>query len=324
VNISFEIVMKYIQIGIDILIVWIIINSLIKILKNNTRTIQLFQGVILIFVIQLIATRFGLTTVAWITNNIVSWGFVFFIVIFQPEIRGILERIGKGNFLVRTNSLTANEKGMLIDELIIAIGSMSDSKTGAIISIEQGVSLDDYIKTGVKLTSDIKAELLCSIFVNKTPLHDGAVIIKGDKIVCASAYFPPTNRDLPSKYGSRHRAAIGISEITDAITIVVSEESGGVTVTYEGRIYHLNEEQLRIFLNKALLNDKSDINSRDIPNNNRREMKTFTKKSFKIDDNNSNLDEKYEQAVKEDEQIESSKPIIKVVATEKKEVKDEQ
>ncbi len=260
-SLTYETIMRYLLIAIDILIVWALVNYVIKVAKASQRTIQLFQGVVFILVIRAIAEYFGLKTVAFITNNIVNWGFLAIIIIFQPEIRAMLERIGKNNSLARITVLSVSEKERLIDELVSATASLSASKTGALITIEQSHSLSEYIQTGVVLNSLVSAELLCSIFMTTTPLHDGAVIIQGDKLACASAYFPPTNIDLPSRYGARHRAAIGISEISDAFTIVVSEETGRVAVTYNGKILQMNEVKLRAFLERIILN-KETVNAR--------------------------------------------------------------
>ena len=238
----------------DILVVWIVLNYLIKVVRNSQKTIQLFQGVVLIIIIKAIAELLGLTTVAWLANNVVSWGFLAIIVIFQPEVRSILERIGKSNALARIAVLSSSEKERLIEELIAATANLSASKTGALISLEQSNSLSDYVNTGIRMNSLVSAELICSIFQTTTPLHDGAIIIQGDKLACASAYFPPTTIDLPSKYGARHRAAIGISEITDAFTIVVSEETGRVSVTQDGHLIHMDEKKLREYLNRVILN----------------------------------------------------------------------
>lgn len=259
---TYDDIIHYLQIIADIVVVWILINYIIKVAKATQRTTQLFQGVILVLIIQSLAKYFGLTTVAWLANNIVSWGFLAIIVIFQPEIRSILERLGKSNALARISVLTSNEKEQLVEELVVATANLSASKTGALITLEQSHSLNEYISTGVKLNSAVSAELLSSIFQTTTPLHDGAVIIQGDKIACASAYFPPTNMDLPSRYGARHRAAIGISEVSDAVTIVVSEESGRVAVTTNGKIIQMNESKLRTFLEKIILN-KETVKVRD-------------------------------------------------------------
>ena len=155
--------------------------------------------------------------------------------------------------MARISVLSHNEKERLVDELVAATANLSSSQTGALITLEQSQFLNEYVNTGVKLNSVVSAELLCSIFQTTTPLHDGAVIIQGDRIACASAYFPPTTMDLPSRYGARHRAAIGISEVSDAITIVVSEETGRVAITRDGKILQMNEHKLRNYLEKILL-----------------------------------------------------------------------
>ena len=125
---------------------------------------------------------------------------------------------------------------------------MSASKTGALISLEQGQDLSDYIKTGTSMNSIVSCELLCSIFQYGTPLHDGAVIIRGVRIACAAAYFPPTTKELPTSYGARHRAAVGISEITDSITIIVSEETGTISIAEAGELKSYTSEELRDYL----------------------------------------------------------------------------
>ena len=250
---TYESIIRYLQIAVDIAVVWILINYIIKVAKSSQKTIQLFQGIILILAIQAIAKFLGLTTVAIITDNIVSWGFLAIIVVFQPEVRSVLERLGKSNALARISVLSRNEKEKLVDELVAATANLSSSQTGALITLEQSQFLNEYVNTGVKLNSVVSAELLCSIFQTTTPLHDGAVIIQGDRIACASAYFPPTTMDLPSRYGARHRAAIGISEVTDAITIVVSEETGRVALTRDGKILQMNEHKLRNYLEKIIL-----------------------------------------------------------------------
>ncbi|MBR0138283.1 MAG: diadenylate cyclase CdaA, partial [Erysipelotrichaceae bacterium] len=331
ISLTYETIMQYLRVGIDIIVVWILLNYIIKVVGNNQRTVQIFQGVIMVVIVQAVAKLFGLTTVYWLANNIVSWGFLAIIVIFQPEIRSILERLGKGNALARMSILSSNEKEKLIDELLTATASLSSTKTGALISIEQTHSLNDFISTGIRLNSVVSAELLCSLFVTSTPLHDGAVIIQGDKIACASAYFPPTSQDLPSRYGARHRAAIGISEITDAITIVVSEESGRVSVTYQGKIMHMNEKKLREFLNRIILNrevtavasgnvkqdsvnvaqllkqtgseEEIDFKNKAADNKNTSKMKTFGKDDFKK-----------EEATRENEVVRPSETITKVVS----------
>lgn len=240
--------MALVQQLLDIACVWAVVYYCLKIVKNNSRTIQIFKGVLLIVIIKSCASMIGLHTIANMADAIMTWGVVAIIVIFQPEIRSILEKIGKTNVFSRISTLTVNERENLVDELVKACAEMSKTKTGALISIEQGHSLSDFIKTGTPMNSVVSSELLCSIFQYGTPLHDGAVIIQGVKIACAAAYFPPTTRELPTSYGARHRAAVGISEITDSITIIVSEETGNISIAEGGKLTVISEASLREFL----------------------------------------------------------------------------
>lgn len=233
---------------VDIGCVWALVYYCLRIVKNNSRTIQIFKGVLLIVIIRFVATKVGLHTIASLADSIMNWGVVAIIIIFQPEIRSILEKIGKTSVFSGISTLTINERENLVNELVKACSEMSKTKTGALISIEQGHSLFDFIKTGTSMNSVVSSELLCSIFQYGTPLHDGAVIIQGVKIACAAAYFPPTTRELPTSYGARHRAAVGISEITDSITIVVSEETGNISIAQNGTLTVMSEASLKEFL----------------------------------------------------------------------------
>ena len=246
-------IMQTIRMVLDIVIVWILLYYVIKMVRGNNKTTQIFKGIIFLMMVQALAKYFGLETLAYLTDNIMTWGFLALIIIFQPEIRSILERVGTSNVFTRMATLSGSEKEKLVNALMDATSNLAESKTGALITLEQSASLSDFIKTGVQMNSIVTAELLCSIFTKTTPLHDGAVIIQGDRISCGSAYFPPTTLDLPSRYGARHRAAIGISEITDAITIVVSEETGKVAVAEEGKLIQMNERKLRSYLNRVIL-----------------------------------------------------------------------
>lgn len=233
---------------VDIGCVWALVYYCLRIVKNNSRTIQIFKGVLLIVIIRFVATKVGLHTIASLADSIMNWGVVAIIIIFQPEIRSILEKIGKTSVFSGISTLTINERENLVNELVKACSEMSKTKTGALISIEQGHSLSDFIKTGTSMNSVVSSELLCSIFQYGTPLHDGAVIIQGVKIACAAAYFPSTTRELPTSYGARHRAAVGISEITDSITIVVSEETGNISIAQNGTLTVMSEASLKEFL----------------------------------------------------------------------------
>ncbi len=243
----------------DILIMWILLYYTIKIVRNNSRTTQIFKGIFVILLVRAIANFFGLKTVAWVADIFVTWGFLAIIIIFQPEIRGLLEKLGKTSIFSRISTLSGNERVRLVEELEKSVDHLAATQTGALITLEQGHSLTDYIATGTIMNSNVSSELLTSIFVTSTPLHDGAVIIQGDRIACASAYFPPTNLDLPTKFGARHRAAIGISEITDSITIVVSEQTGRVSVAVDGKLTPMTKESLHEFLNTHILHSETDL-----------------------------------------------------------------
>ena len=243
---------------LDVLIIWFIIYYALRIVNNNNRTTQIFKGILFLVIVNGIAKLLNLKTLQFILDIFINWGFLAFIIIFQPEIRSLLERMGKTNVFSRITTLTGGEKESLVSNIVNAVMLMSANRTGALISLEQSESLEDYIQTGTRMNSDVTAELLTSIFVTTTPLHDGAVIIQGDKIACASAYFPPTNLDLPSRYGARHRAAIGISEVSDAVTIVVSEETGDVSVTQNGQLRSVNREELYNYLMRIIVGDTTE------------------------------------------------------------------
>lgn len=259
INLTIQNIWSIIRIVVDIGIMWIILYYAIKFVRNNNRTIQIFKGILIVLLLNGIAKLLGLSTVAFFSEQIISWGFLAIIIVFQPEIRGALERIGKTNAFSKMSSLLANEKEELVEQLYEATVALSKSKTGALISIEQSQSMEDYIKTGITINAAVTKELLCSIFMTTTPLHDGAVIIQGDKVACASAYFPPTSINLSNRYGARHRAALGISEVSDALTIVVSEETSAISIAEHGQIFNVDEQQLKDYLKRVICNDSIEI-----------------------------------------------------------------
>lgn len=250
---------------LDLLVIWLILYYVLHVVRSNSRTIQIFKGIIMVLVVDGLAKLLNLKTVEYFTDMFINWGFLALIIIFQPELRSMLERFGKSNVFNRMNTLSGNEKEHLVDQIVTAVMLLSKDKTGALISIERSQSLDDYVATGTKLNADVTAEMLTSIFVTTTPLHDGAVIIQGDRLACASAYFPPTNLDLPGRFGARHRAAVGISEITDAVTIVVSEETGNISITEGGRLMGVNEKQLRSYLMRVICGASTEVESEPTP-----------------------------------------------------------
>lgn len=221
---------------IDIILVWSLLYYLIEIMRRNIRTLQIFKGVMLVIFVKLISNVLSLNMVSWLVDLILNWGVVALIIVFQPEVRSMLERLGQTRVINNVTSLSSSDKGQLVNQLYEACKQMSDEHTGALISFEREQSLMDYIASGVEIDAKVNSDLLLTIFMEGTRLHDGAVIIQGNRICCASAFFPQTHRELSPKYGARHRAALGVSEVTDALTIVVSEETGRVSFAIRGEL----------------------------------------------------------------------------------------
>ena len=242
---------------LDVIVIWALVYYALRIVRNNTRTIQIAKGILFILIVQGLSAILGLNALNYLINIFVNWGVVVIVIIFQPEIRAMLEKFGKTSTILGLN-VSHDEQINMIDELVKACEQMSKTKTGALISIQRSTSMEDYVHTGIEMDSVVSSELLGTIFQYGTPMHDGAVIIIGNKIACAAAYFPPTSKDLPSKYGARHRAAVGISEITDSITIIVSEETGNISVAMNGQLTQYKSEGLRRLLMNLLTPDMDE------------------------------------------------------------------
>lgn len=267
---TFTNLLQILKIVLDFLIVWVVVYYVLRIVRNNSRTVQIFKGIILLMFTYFVVSKINLPTTSQLIGLALQYGLLVFVVIFQPEIRSMLERLGKTSIFSALHSLSENQKEKLIDELVASAEALSAKKTGALITLEQGHSLSDYIKTGKVLNSVVTRELLTSIFVPSTPLHDGAVIIQGDRIAAASAYFPPTSQSLPTQLGARHRAAIGISEITDSITIVISEETGKISVAQNGKLREVDSASLRDFLYLIIQNVEKEVSRSVSPRRSRR------------------------------------------------------
>ena len=259
INLTIQNIWEVFRVVIDIGIMWFVIYYAMKAIRNNSRTVQISKGIIAIIVVNGLAKLLGLSTVEYFTDIFINWGLLACIIIFQPEIRALLEKIGKSNAFSKISSLLSNEKEKLVDQLYDATVTLSKQRVGALIAIEQSQSLQDYIKTGIQINAIVTKEFLCSVFMTTTPLHDGAVIIQGDKVACASAYFPPTNVNLSSRYGARHRAALGIAEVSDCLTIVVSEETSAISIAENGRIFSVDEQQLKEYLRRVICGDTTVI-----------------------------------------------------------------
>ena len=239
---------------LDVLVVWYVIYMLMMLLRG-TKAVQLFRGIVVIIFIKLASWYIGLETVSWIMDQVINWGIIAIIVIFQPEIRRGLEHLGRGSLFANYNRKENEAEIKLVDALDQAIQYMSKRRIGALITVQMNTGLDDYIETGIPLDADVSGALLINIFIPNTPLHDGAVIIKDNRIAVAAAYLPLSESNLiPKELGTRHRAAVGISEVTDALTIVVSEATGGVTITKNNELIRdLTQQDYRKLLYNELV-----------------------------------------------------------------------
>ncbi len=235
---------------LDICLVWAIIYFLFKNLKNNVKMVLIFKGVIWLLIIKLLSNVLKLYTVGVLLEYVVSWGPIALIIIFQPEIRNVLEQIGRTQLLGRHKVLTVDEREKVVFEIVTAIEHLKRQRIGALIVIERNMSLQEYITPTTKLYADISSQLLEAIFLPPNPLHDGGVIIQGDKITCAGAVFKTSmNPNVNKKLGTRHRAALGVAEETDAIALVVSEETGRISIACDNYLhYNLNIEEFRTML----------------------------------------------------------------------------
>jgi diadenylate cyclase len=232
-----------IQDVIDILIVaWLIYRVMMWI--KSTRAWSLSKGVVFVLVTFLLSNYFGFYTLTWLITNGASAGIIALIVLFQPEIRRALEDIGK-NKLLSVIALTGDDEDAddITNQIADAVFDMAKVKTGALILIERKVGLGDHEKTGIKMDALFSEQLLKNIFEDKTPLHDGAVVIRGRRIAAAACILPLTQSEIGHDLGTRHRAAVGASEVSDADIIVVSEETGAVSLARQGRLYRRQSKE---------------------------------------------------------------------------------
>lgn len=241
--------------ALEIVIIAILLYEVMVWIKD-TRSWMLFKGIVILLVFVLFASLLNLTTILWIAERTLNVGIIAVIIVFQPELRKALEQIGRKNIfsdlIIGDENKNVNERfsDRTINELIKATYDLAKTKTGALIVIEQDVPLNEFERTGIDIDSAISSQLLINIFEHNTPLHDGAVIIRRNRIVSATCYLPLSdNMQLSKELGTRHRAGVGVSEVTDSLTIVVSEETGKVSVAIEGKIYrNIDGEQLRKYL----------------------------------------------------------------------------
>ncbi len=228
--------------AIEIVFIAVLIYYIMDWFKK-TRAWTLIKGILILLVFMGIAALLEFNTLIWIFKNTISVGVIAIIVIFQPEFRRALEQLGRKRFISSLFDSSDSNVGRRIDKKVLneitkAVYAMAEVKTGALIVLEQEVKLGDYERTGINIDAEITSQLLINIFEHNTPLHDGAVLVRNNRIVSATCYLPLSdNLDVNKAYGTRHRAALGISEVSDSITIVVSEETGAVSLAHDGVLY---------------------------------------------------------------------------------------
>lgn len=226
---------------VEVIIISFLLYQIMAWVKH-TKVWLLMKGIVIIMAFILFAIAFKMHTIIWIVEHVLSIAVTAMIVILQPELRHALEELGRKSFV--TNLITFEKptderfSDKTVNDLVKASFEMGKVKTGALMVIEQNVLLTEYERTGIEVDGLISSQLIINIFEHNTPLHDGAVIIRGNRVISATCYLPLSdNMEISKELGTRHRAAVGISEVTDALTIIVSEETGHVSVTYEGKLY---------------------------------------------------------------------------------------
>ncbi|MBO8165570.1 MAG: TIGR00159 family protein [Brevibacillus sp.] len=232
--------------AIDILLVTYVIYKLIMLIRG-TRAVQLLKGILVIVITWLLSNYFELTTLHFLMSQAVTFGVLALVIIFQPELRRALEQLGRGRFFSRSASLEEEEViRRTVQEIVKSVTYMAKRRIGALIVVERETGLNDYVETGIAIEGKVSSELLINIFIPNTPLHDGAVIIRKDTVLAAGCYLPLSeNPSISKELGTRHRAAIGMSEVSDGLSIVVSEETGQVSLAKNGEVRrNIKEEEL--------------------------------------------------------------------------------
>lgn len=246
--------------ALDILFVAFIIYEILRWVRK-TRAWILFKGIVVVLVIWMIATIMELNMTMWIFEGTLSVGILAVIIIFQPELRRALEQLGRGNYITRIFGDSSNAVTEETAENIIqAMVSMAEVKTGALIAVEQKVLLGEYEQTGLPVDANVTSQLIINIFEKNTPLHDGAMIIRQNRILSATCYLPLSeNSDISKDLGTRHRAALGLSEVSDAKVFIVSEETGAMSMAYGGQIYRKITPE---FIRRELLGTETEHKSK--------------------------------------------------------------
>ena len=222
---------------LEVILVAIIIYKLYRMIEG-TRAVTLVKGILVLFTVNFLCNLLHLHLLSWIFEKVMTWSVIVLPIVFQPELRRTLEKLGEGKFLFEDRvSLDEEEAKKVVKELVTASKILSSTKTGALMVIEREMGLNDIGDTGIKIDALITSEFLLNVFIPNTPLHDGAAIIRGKRLVSAGCLLPLTEkRGLPKELGTRHRAAIGLSEQCDALVLIVSEETGTISIADNGRL----------------------------------------------------------------------------------------
>ena len=240
--------------AIDIIVVAVVFYQFYMLIKR-TRAVQLVKGVMILLIVSLLAKYFELITISWLLDKLLYMFVVAIPVVFQPELRKALEQLGRGSFFTRHPLLPgADNLTQVAEELVRCSQVLSKNRIGALIVIERKTGVQDFVETGIKIDGMVSSEFLVNIFIPNTPLHDGAVIIRGDRVAAAGCFLPLSeNPNIQKELGTRHRAAIGLTEISDALAIVVSEETGAISVGIDGALTRfMDEKMLRELLLREL------------------------------------------------------------------------
>ncbi len=266
---TFDSIVLFARRFLDVLLVWLVLYYMLKSLRKNVKMVLLFKGILFIVILKIISDVLNLVTIGYLLDYVIMWGPLAIIIIFQPEIRTVLEQLGRSQLLGRHKVLTVDEREKIVYEIMQAVEYLKRARIGALIVIERDNSLVEYIEKSKKIYADISSELLISLFFPNNPMHDGGVIIQGDKITSAGAVFPTSdNLKISKRLGTRHRAALGISEETDCIALIVSEETGRISIAIGGELnYNLTLDEFKLMLldelrpKKALILEEEDEES---------------------------------------------------------------
>ena len=251
---TFDSIVELLKKLVDVLLVWLVLYYILKSLRKNIKMVLIFKGILIIVLLKIISDLLGLVTVGYLLDYVITWGPLALIVIFQPEIRNVLEHLGRSQLLGRHKMLTVDEREKVVYEIVNAMEVLKKERIGALMVIERDNSLTEYIQKSKHIYADISSDLLISIFFPNNPLHDGGVIIQGDKITSAGAVFPTSDSmKISKRLGTRHRAALGISETGDCIALIVSEETGRLSIAMNGELnYNLTLDEVKMILLEEL------------------------------------------------------------------------